>query len=153
MFAQLAPLALLGPMLAVATVTDLRSRLISNKLNAAIALFSPVSWVVLGLDLSQIGIVLALAAGIFLYFALLFRVGQMGGGDVKLGAALVLWFRPDEVVMYLLATAVAGGVVTLATLVWHRRGKRPGSPETPYGLALVAGALLIFTQRYLNHFA
>jgi len=153
MWTELAPFALLCPLLAVATVTDLRSRRISNRLNAIVALLSPASWLLLGLSLGEIGGVLALTIAVFLYYAILFRIGQMGGGDVKLGAALVLWLRPGEVVTYLLATAVVGGIVTLLTIVWHKRGGRPGRPQTPYGLALVAGALLIFAQRYLNHFA
>ena len=96
---------------------------------------------------------IALAVGVFALFALFMALGQMGGGDVKLGGALVLWLRPSEVVPFLVHTALVGGVVTIATILWHRLARRPGPPEVPYGLAIVAGALVAFTQRYLNHFA
>ena len=78
--------------LIVAAVTDIRSRHISNRLNLGIALGAPVFWIFSGMTfwpemVGQIG----LAAIIFTIFAGIFAIGAMGGGDVKLLAALALW--------------------------------------------------------------
>ena len=53
--------------------------------------------------------------------------------------------------------SVAGGVLTLAILGWHRMRKREGRPEIPYGVAIAFGALAILVpnlaQPFLNQFA
>jgi prepilin peptidase CpaA len=49
--------------------------------------------------------------------------------------------------------SLAGGVLTLGILVWHRFAKREGRPEIPYGVAIAFGGLAILTQRFLNQFA
>ena len=53
--------------------------------------------------------------------------------------------------------SIAGGVLTLGLLAWHRARKREGRPEIPYGVAIAFGALAvlgpILNQRFLNHFA
>jgi prepilin peptidase CpaA len=85
-------------------------------------------------------------------FACAFYAGMMGGGDVKLAAALALWFSPFATVKFLVLTSLAGGVLTLAVLVWHRARNREGRPEIPYGVAIAFGGLAILTQRFLNQF-
>src|SRR5207302_6235288 len=95
-----------------------------------------------------------LAAG-GLTFGLLagaFYAGMMGGGDVKLAAALALWFSPAGTVKFLVLMSIAGGVLTLGILLWHRARSREGRPQIPYGVAIAFGALAILTQRFLNQF-
>ena len=53
---------------------------------------------------------------------------------------------------FLVLTSLAGGVLTLGILVWHRARKREGRPEIPYGVAIAFGGLTILTQRFLNQF-
>jgi prepilin peptidase CpaA len=48
--------------------------------------------------------------------------------------------------------SLAGGVLTLGILGWHRLQKRDGRPEIPYGVAIAFGGLAILTQRFLNQF-
>jgi prepilin peptidase CpaA len=90
---------------------------------------------------------------VFLLLAGLFYAGMMGGGDVKLAAALALWFPPGLTIKFLVLMSLAGGVLTLGLLVWHRARRREGRPEIPYGVAIAFGALAILAQPYLNHFA
>ena len=45
---------------------------------------------------------------------------MMGGGDVKLAAALALWFSPSSTLKFLVLMSLAGGVLTLAVMVLHR---------------------------------
>jgi len=90
---------------------------------------------------------------VFTVFAGAFYAGMMGGGDVKLAAALALWFSPRSTIQFLVLTSLAGGVLTLGVLAWHRAKRREGRPEVPYGVAIAFGGLAILTQRFLNQFA
>ena len=78
---------------------------------------------------------------------------MMGGGDVKLAAALALWFSPASTLKFLVLMSLAGGVLTLGVMVLHRIKRREGRPEIPYGVAIAFGGLFILTQRFLNQFA
>jgi len=85
--------------------------------------------------------------------ALAFQMGMMGGGDVKLAAALALWFPPLVTVKFLVLMSLAGGVVTALALLAHRWARREGRPKIPYGVAIAFGGLAILAEPYLNHFA
>lgn len=146
-------LAGLGLLLAAAAVSDARRYVIPNALCAAVALLSLPYWWASGAAFwpgyaLQVGIALAVFAG----FAALFAAGLMGGGDVKLIAALALWLPIGELVQMIAAIAVAGGVLTLALLARHRLQRRPGRPEIPYGLAIVAGAALVLGEPLVKQF-
>ena len=153
-------LATLAIILVVAAVIDVRTFTISNRLNLTVAALAPLYWWSIGLPLwPDAAIQLAVAAAVFAVLAVTFMIGMMGGGDVKLAAALALWFAPGETLKFLVIMSLAGGVLTLIVLAVHRY--RPtafideGSekPEVPYGVAIAIGALWILAQRFLNQFA
>jgi len=144
----------LAAILVVAAVIDVRTFTISNRLNLAVELMAPLYWWASHLPLwpdaaTQVGI----AVAVFAVFAIAFYIGMMGGGDVKLAAALALWFSPQSTVKFLVVTSLVGGVLTLGVLALHRARRREGRPEVPYGVAIAFGALVILTQRFLNQFA
>ncbi|HZU64624.1 MAG TPA: prepilin peptidase [Novosphingobium sp.] len=142
-------LAALALALVVASITDIRRRQIDNKLNGAIALAAPLYWWAAGLGWPAIGWQLGASAATLLFFGLMFARGYMGGGDVKLLAALALWIRPDRFLNLLVAMALAGGVLTLAMLIRHRLGARTEKLEVPYGIAISAAGLWILAIAYL----
>jgi prepilin peptidase CpaA len=147
-------LGLLGLLLLVAAVIDMRTFTISNRLNVAVALLAPVYWWSIGLPLwPDAAIQVGVAVAVFLLLAAAFYAGVMGGGDVKLAGALALWFSPASTIKFLVLMSIAGGVLTLAVLGVHRFRKKPGRPEIPYGVAIAFGGLWILAQRFLNHFA
>jgi prepilin peptidase CpaA len=147
-------LIVLATLLVVAAVIDVRTFTISNKLNLAVALLAPVYWLAVPLSLwPEVPIQIAGALIVFIFLAAAFYAGMMGGGDVKLAAAIALWFPPALTIKFLVLMSVAGGVLTLGLLVWHRAKHREGRPEIPYGVAIAFGALAILAQPYLNHFA
>ncbi len=147
-------LILLALLLVRVVVTDLRSHTITNRLNLTIAAFAPLYWWSVGLPVwPNMAVQLGLALGVFVVFALFFYAGMMGGGDVKLAAALALWFAPLAMLKLVVIMSLAGGLLTLAVLWLHRRRKQVGRPKVPYGVAIAAGAWVILAQRYLNHFA
>jgi prepilin peptidase CpaA len=100
------------------------------------------------------------AGGIFL---ILFVVGAMGGGDMKLMASIGAWVGSDQVATILLVAAMAGGLLALVQIIFVRRElqtlrnlfelirfrlisglqphpvlnvREPGSDRVPYGLAI-----------------
>jgi prepilin peptidase CpaA len=146
-------LLMLAAILVVAAVVDVRTFTISNRLNLTVALLAPVYWASIALS-PWPGIAVQLAAGatVFLLLAGAFYAGMMGGGDVKLAAALALWFPPLGTVKFLILMSLAGGVLTIVVLALHRAREGEGRPEIPYGVAIAFAALAILTQRFLNQF-
>ena len=155
-FTELLPHMLMGVLailLVIAAVVDVRTFTISNKLNLAVALLAPLFWWSIALPLwPNVAIQLAVAVGVFGLFAIAFHAGMMGGGDVKLAAALALWFSPASTLKFLVLMSLAGGVVTLVAVVLHRARGNAGRPEIPYGVAIAFGGLAILAQRFLNQF-
>jgi len=147
-------LGLLAILLVVAGVVDVRTFTISNRLNLVVALLAFVYWWSVRLPLwPDAAVQLAIAAVVFLLLALAFAAGMMGGGDVKLAAALALWFSPADTIRFLVIMSIAGGLVTVVFLGIHRASQKPGRPKIPYGVAIAIGGLVILAQRFLNQFA
>ena len=157
----LLPIAL-AALLARAVWRDLACRTISNRLNACVAGLAPLSWYAAGLPLwPDIAVQVGMAFLVFALFAAAFALGMMGGGDVKLIAALALWrvpLAPGEplfapLLALLAIMAIAGGALTLAMVLRHRWQKTAGQPEIPYGVAIAAGALAAYGERYFYQFS
>lgn len=142
-------LAALAIALLFAAFTDLRSRQISNKLNAAIALGAPLFWWASGLSLGDIAWQVGVALISLVILAGFFALRWMGGGDVKLLAALALWVQPMLFLQLIIAMAIIGGVLTLAFGAWHIARRQRDRLAIPYGVAIAAAALLVIGQTYL----
>jgi len=143
-------LCLLGALLLTAAVTDIRSRIISNRLNATIALLAVPWWFAIHLSGYEILFQCGLAAALLVLFAIFFAMGMMGGGDVKLLAALGLWLPLTKMLILLEWMALGGGLLTLGMLIAHRLRKAPGKPEIPYGVAIVGAGLLLVANDILT---
>lgn len=147
-------LAILASLLIWAAVTDLRARIISNPLNAAIALLAPLYWWSLGLSpWPDMAIQVGLCIAVFAVFATLFAMGAMGGGDVKMLAAVALWLPAGALASLLVLMALLGGVLTIATVMHHRMTRRTGVVEVPYGVAISLAGLWVIGEPYFNPFA
>lgn len=119
-------------------------------------------------QLAQVHWALLIAIGVFLVGMLLFSLGAMGGGDVKLLTVLSLWAGPAFFPLFILITAVAGGVLTLIVLLAGRfpflqlatthlriAMQLPDAPRTaggkrtiPYGIAIAFGGLALCAALY-----
>jgi prepilin peptidase CpaA len=124
---------------------------ISNYLCGAVLLLGIVTAVIAGPEaaLWENGVVFlaALVIGTFL-----FGRGILGGGDVKLFAATILWFELGGALRFLIYTAIAGGVLAILIILarfvpWPealRSRVRVLQPKAgiPYGIAIAAGAML-----------
>ena len=151
-----------------ATFMDLRSRRIPNWLvlpflaAGVAALTWRHGWH--GLEHSLAGAGLGL-----LLFGVLFWMGGMGAGDVKLCAAIGAWIGPGQLVVALVLTGLAGGVMVLGWAVWggflkdlftgtsdlifggkEREGMKLSDSlrrKLPYAPAIAIGTLISFFAR------
>jgi prepilin peptidase CpaA len=133
-----------------AAFTDLRSRKIANWLNAGIALAAPLFWWASGLALwPDVAIQLGIAAGTFAVLTVLFAMGAMGGGDVKLLSALALWIAPMAFLNLVIVMALIGGVLTLAFGAWHIARRQREKLAIPYGVAIAMAGLWTLSTSYM----
>lgn len=146
-------MAILGLLMIAAAISDLKSRTISNELNAAMALLAIPFWIASGLALwPDVPLQFAAAFAVFLVFAGLFAIGAMGGGDVKMIGAVMLWVPLPLFLPALTVMAIGGGILSAIMLI-HMKLRRSDQPvEVPYGVAIAAAGLWALHQQYLNQF-
>jgi prepilin peptidase CpaA len=91
--------------------------------------------------------------GAFVTLAALFALGIIGGGDVKLLAALALWFDPSSFLKLIVIMALAGGVISLVFGGIHVLRQKGDKMKTkvmvPYGLAISFAGLWVMANQYL----
>ena len=114
-----------APVLALLTwaaTIDLRSRRIPNWLTFTMITSG------IGVNVSSLGPVtfgqsmLGFAAGFALMF-LLFALGAIGGGDVKLMAGIGAWMGPEVVLKVFVIAAMIGATIVLTQAIAQRRGR------------------------------
>ena len=154
---HVACLALMAALLVGAGAQDLRTMQIANGFSLAIAgLFG--AWAAAGLaggQMSLLELAMSVCCGVAVFGvgAAAFAVGALGGGDVKLLAAVSLFAGPQRLLDLLFVTAIAGGVLGLAILAGAPVG-RPAMAVAgplrarlrsglPYGPAIAAGGLWV----------
>jgi prepilin peptidase CpaA len=139
--------------LMISIYTDIKYRLIYNNVTLAIALAAPLFWYATGgLTVVAVGIHVLTAAIVFSVFAMAFRFGAMGGGDVKLFGALALWFDWIEVIRFILYASIIGALVTIIFVIIHKLKQKDGRARIPYGVAIALSGLWIAGERIFNHF-
>lgn len=144
-------IALLAAALTAAAIEDAVRLRISNATCLVVLVAAIVAMALQGFPLALwqnlVVFVVLLALG-----TAVFASGKVGGGDVKLLACLGLWVNLSAALWLVASIFLAGGVIALIYLAVgvvrrsRRRddGKRLGQGQIPYGLAIVAGAALIF---------
>jgi prepilin peptidase CpaA len=154
---QLVCIAFLAVLLVGAAAQDLRTMHIANGFSlttvALFAIFATAGLASGRLPISSIGVALGCAALVFVAGAAAFAAGALGGGDVKLLAAVSLFAGPARLVDFLAITAVTGGVLGIAALVGASIGQTAGAGMAtlrarlrgglPYGPAIAAGGLWV----------
>jgi prepilin peptidase CpaA len=157
MVLQLALLTVLPLLAAFAAAMDLLTLTIPNRV--CLALVAAFCVLAALLPLSPAQLAQHMAAGLLLLVvgAGLFFGGWCGGGDAKLLAALGLWVGLPLLTAYALDVAMAGGALA-ASFLLLRRLPLPAfllsapwalrlheeKGGIPYGIALAAGALLVY---------
>jgi prepilin peptidase CpaA len=141
---------LLGILLVVAAAEDCYRLRISNLISIAVLVLAIVAMAVVGFSLS-LWENLAVFAAILVVGTFLFGRGMLGGGDVKLLAALGLWFDLRGSLGLIVSVFIAGGLLAIIILtgrLFAGSGKKRiavlnKGAGIPYGIAIAAGALII----------
>lgn len=92
---------------------------------------------------------LVAAALVFGFCLVLFALKLMGGGDVKLMAAVALIAGPILSASFVMYVTIAGGIVALGTLVYTycQSTKNANTVKVPYGVAIMAGGMWVCLQK------
>jgi prepilin peptidase CpaA len=160
-------LAGIFPALAIlAALKDLTSYTIPNAICLALAGVFFALAAAIGMPFADLGAHLLVGAAALAVGMAMFALGWIGGGDAKLMAACCLWLGWPATQIFLLDTALAGGVFAVMLLTlrapmvralipptdgWYGRLSEPGE-QAPYGVAIAIGALLAFPAADLIRF-
>ncbi len=105
-------------LLAVAAVSDLATRTIPDEACIALALLGFGARLFAGVTAVAVSVVVAVA--LFALLVLAHARGALGGGDVKLAAAMAVGLAPAQTYRFVVATVIAGGVLSLLHLLLRR---------------------------------
>ena len=142
-------LAILCVLIVAAGIQDLLQLRIPNAFPAAVLVAAAIAIILRGWSV-ELWENLAVFATLLALGTLLFSRGYMGGGDVKLFAAVGLWTDFEQALVLIPAILLSGGV--LAVLLLSRRliprpagaGRRARTNrKVPYGLAIATGTLIL----------
>lgn len=109
-------IALLVGLLLTGAAIDIGSRRLPNWLTAAVAALYGLYVVVSPTPVDWVNAFL-IAGLIFAIGFTLFAFNLIGGGDVKLIAALALWAGIDHIALFLLVTSLSGGLLSIGALI------------------------------------
>ena len=143
--------------MAFAAANDLFTMKIPNRIPLALVCSFVVVAMLVRMPLELFGMHLAVGFAILAVTFTLFAFNLFGGGDAKLIAAGAVWMGPDHIIDYLLFITLFGGALSLLILGyrnwvpagalplpgWARRLHANKGP-IPYGIAIAAGALVVF---------
>ena len=153
-FKLVLPLALmfvLTSCLILISLIDYKTQIIPDGLVGAIA----VSGALYNLLYVPQGVVDMLFGGVvgFAVMLVIFFIsrGGMGGGDVKLSAAVGLWLGVEGTLLFLLLAFIMGGVISLLLLVSGVKSKGDAIPFGPF-LCLAAFVTVLYQPFLLNFY-
>ena len=143
----------------VAALRDLTSYTIPNWISLALLTAFPVAAFVVGLSWQEVLMGYLAGLGFLVLGFTLFVLRWFGGGDAKLLAASAVWMGFEQALPFMAYVCVGGGALALAILTarktagplahmgpaWWQKLLEDKGP-VPYGLAICAGALFLFTQ-------
>ena len=144
--------------LSFAAVSDFRKLRIPNWTSALLIVLFFVYALLLKRDLNILNHVLV-AVAVFVGTFILYLIRWFSAGDVKLMAAVSLWFGPEKVLEFIALTAVLGGALAITVLIVRRypivvqfgkvfsaRDMLPGWIHhglVPYGVAISGAGLIL----------
>ena len=157
---QFLALAVFTAVMAVAAFEDFRRLVIPNLLPILLCAVWPLYAAATGTTLYGAALSLGCALAVFVVGAFLFARGLLGGGDVKLLSAAVLWAGPAGTTRLLLLTCVFGGALALFLLMPMGRqlaaagrwllgqppmvmAERGLAISVPYGIAIAGAAVAV----------
>ena len=130
-------------LLIVLTFIDLDHQIIPDGINLLVAVGGLASLALglisgNGLTIGQTALGVFIGGGFFLVIAIVSN-GGMGGGDIKLMAALGLWFGWQGILLVMFLSFMIGGIVSVGLLIARKAGRKQ---MVPFGPFIAVGAYL-----------
>ena len=166
---QILSIALLPTLLTIAAVSDFMTYRIPNWLTLLTAvLFFPMA---LATALPWDAYTPHLLAGLLLFLVgfVLWQLNFLGAGDVKLMAAVGIWFGMGHIFSFVINTALVGFVQAACMGLWalfmlstEFKGEeskfagfwaklRTKTPNVPYGVSIALGGIIAFRDTWWLH--
>ncbi|WP_392560900.1 prepilin peptidase [Orbus sturtevantii] len=124
--------------------SDIRYRIISNKQVIVLLIIILLNYFLGHAELSYFSAIIALVIGIVLFY-----IGAVGAGDVKLISVLLLSIPSNEISDFLVIMALLGIPLALIALIKKIRTKT--KTTIPYGVAISLSYIIITSQiLYIN---
>ena len=163
LYVDLFTIALFLGLLALAVATDLEAMRIPNRICLLIVALYPCHVLAHSAPVDWLGAV-AVAVAVFLVGLIPFVFRLMGGGDVKLMAAVALWAGPALSIQFLAVTFFLGGLMALLMISPFRFavartceaigcddiGEIVLNRAIPYAVAIAAGGYLTVGPELLS---
>lgn len=144
-------------------LSDLRSYTLPNFISIVLVVGFVLVLAVVQPSLTVIGWHLAVGGGVFIIGFTLFALGLLGGGDVKVIAALALWFGPNNFLAFFIMMTIIGGLLAIALMIFRRiplseaylkypavRGLHDKNEGIPYGVAIAIAAVIEFPKTAIH---
>ncbi len=126
--------------LLVVCLIDYKYQFIFDEQNLLLAIVG--LWRIFDVPYGWLGACLAAAGAFFVMLVLaLVSRGAIGGGDVKLMAALGLWFGPMDIIHTFVYGSIAGGIGGIILLLLRKKGRKDYFAFGPY---LCLGAVYVW---------
>lgn len=123
------------------TITDFEQQVILNEMVFFFALFGLCYTLHLQLSLRE-HLLAALGGGLLFLFLAFISRGAVGGGDIKLIAALGLWLGVKALINVIIYGAIAGGLAALLLLFFKKTERKQYIAYGPYYALSAIGILL-----------
>lgn len=159
---QSATFAIFIALILIAARSDAKTLRIPNWISLALLADFLAATLASNMALQDIAISLGVGVGALVVGFVLFFLRWFGGGDAKLYAAIALWMGWPLVVYFSIAVMLLGGAVAVIAVVLRKglglwpdwvvnsaRGLFEKNKAVPYGLAIVAGALVMVPKMAL----
>lgn len=127
-------------LLVLMTFTDFEQYMLFDAMTASLAIIGAIySWQMNFLDCIAAAII---GGGIFLLLAILSK-GALGGGDVKLIAALGLWLGCEKLLNVIITGTIGGGLAAVIMILAKKKNRHSYFAYGPYFSASAIYFLLI----------
>ena len=142
--------ALLTSMLIIVSIIDFKTQEIPDRLNFFILLLglSHLLYNIKSLSVIESVFGFILAAVLFLAIAIL-SGGAMGGGDIKLMAALGLFFGWHQILLVTLFSFLIGAIISLILIVLGIKKRKDYIPFGPF-ISVAAFIIILYGNTILN---
>ena len=137
-------LAVFAGFLLIMLSSDLEQQIIYDKQLALFAVLGLIQTLLLYPTLLEDHLLAALAGGIIFFLLAVLTRGGIGGGDIKLIAALGLWLGTTALEFVALGGIVLGGIFALLAMLIKKKGRRDFIPYSPAFILLAILAFIVF---------